>query len=65
MCLMKLSRVVKCFKEVSGTFQEIFKDVSRKIEWCFNGPSRGFQGYLKKSKGVKEVSRLPQVSREF
>ena len=62
MCLMKLSRVVKCFKEVSGTFQE---GVSRKIEWCFNGPSRGFQGYLKKSKGVKEVSRLPQVSREF
>ena len=51
---------LECFKIVSRVFQESFKGVSRKIEWCFMGDFSEFQGYL------KEVPRNFQiVSKEF
>ena len=38
--------------EVSRVFQESFKVLSRKIEGCFDGVLRGFQGCLKEVQWV-------------
>ena len=38
MCFVGIAKKVKgCFKEVSRMFQESFKDVLRKINWCLEG----------------------------
>ena len=73
-CFKGISRKFpRCVKEVSKVYEESFiwyaflesfKDVSRKIEGCFEGVFSGFQGYL------KEIQREFQgcfkyVSRKF
>jgi len=51
------------FHENSRAFQESFNGVSRKIEWCFKGVFSGFQGYLKKCKGISR--KFKYVSKKF
>ena len=56
-----------CFKQVSSKFQKRFQGFYGKIDECFEGLSRMFQGYYKgiSKKMMKSLGRFMSVSRKL